>query len=209
MKFTICFRKRSVSQSVWKGFEEISVTIFKLKNSSYNWNITSFFLLYSKEAFRGRWFFLQLKTLALHLWTESEICSESFRIFKIREMFEIRSEWSIEASRKTFRRDGKSEWNNRWRNPIRYLSNRPKKTHQFSYHPTQSFYFPEESSQRDKGEDRGGEERTTFPFPLSNFPKESFLSLLLFLFSFTHIYIYFSLFGDDIFTFLRLFAEHL
>lgn len=84
----------------------------------------------------------------------------------------------------------KSEWNNRWRNPIRYLSNRPKKTHQFSYHPTQSSYFPEESSQRDKGEDRGGEERTTFPFPLSNFPKESFLSLLLFLFSFTHIYIF-------------------
>lgn len=110
MKFTICFRKRSVSQSVWKSFEEISVTIFKLKNSSYNWNITFFFPFVFEGGvnFEVDDFFFQLKTLALHLWTESEICSESFRIFKIREMFEIRSEWSIEASRKTFRRENPS-----------------------------------------------------------------------------------------------------
>lgn len=79
----------------------------------------------------------------------------------------------------------KSEWvNNRWRNPI---SNHPKKTHRFSYRPTQSSYFPEESSQRDKGEDRG-KNNVSFTYPLSNFPKgPTFFSLLLFfLFSFIH-----------------------
>lgn len=79
----------------------------------------------------------------------------------------------------------KSEWvNNRWRNPI---SNHPKKTHRFSYRPTQSSYFPEESSQRDKGEDRG-KNNVSFTCPLSNFPKgPTFFSLLLFfLFSFIH-----------------------
>lgn len=206
MKFTICFRKRSVSQSVWKSFEEISVTIFKLKNSSYNWNITSFFLLYSKEAFRGRWFFLQLKTLALHLWTESEICSESFGIFKIREMFEIRSEWSIEASRKTFRRENPSGTIG-GETPFATYLTVPRK-------PTSSLItqrnlptFPRNPRKETKAKIEGArkEQRFLSPFPTS--PKNRFFHFFSYFLS--HIYIYFSLFGDDIFTFLRLFAEHL
>lgn len=122
-------------------------------------------------------------------------------------MFEIRSEWSIEASRKTFRRENPSGTIG-GETPFATYLTVPRK-------PTSSLItqrnlptFPRNPRKETKAKIEGArkEQRFLSPFPTS--PKNRFFHFFSSYFL-SHIYIYFFLFGDDIFTFLRLFAEHL
>lgn len=209
MKFTICFRKRSVSQSVWKSFEEISVTIFKLKNSSYNWNITSFFLLYSKEALISiNNFFSNSKHSRYICEPKAKYVQSRLEFLKFARCSKFdpndRSKHRAKRSVVTENPNGTIGGES----PFATYLTVPRK-------PTSSLItqrnlptFPRNPRKETKAKIEGArkEQRFLSPFPTS--PKNRFFHFFSSYFL-SHIYIYFSLFGDDIFTFLRLFAEHL